>query len=837
MTLRYRTLVLVGTLLVLSLALGASLTAGEFDKVPGSFYMGGTEGLSGIDSARGYVDSVYYSKWWEAGIKPSTAGSPDKVIYGEDDRVDVYTVSDPNLLRLAQACAVVVSLSEISDNGDGTYTLDVEQWLSQSGLPLCTDEPFRGQLRIGNCSGFLVGEDIIVTAGHCLSEFSCGSWAFLFGFQQIDSLTGPNVIVPEDNIYFCTEVLGQANSGDLDYCVSRVDRPVVGRQPLPIRRDGVVPDGDSLVVVGHPAVLPMKIAGGAIVQDNNGSTEWFQANLDTYGGNSGSMVVNTGTWEIEGILVRGAPDYVNGGGCTESNRVPDSGNNGSGLEFEEVSKTTSFVQYVPELVNSTGVLFVQDYLYSCDDTVEVEIRDIDLAGNGTHVVTVTSSLGDSEDVTLVESGPSTGIFSGSVALLDGAVMVNDGTLQAGNADSVVATYEDADDGSGSPATLVEVGSVDCISPSISNVMLDTASGVSATITFDTDEPCTGRVLVGTSCGNYTAFGAGGQTTSHSIAVGGLSPLTDYSYAVEATDIAGNVLIDDRTGSCHQFTTLDQADYFTQLFTAGNDVEGRKITFAPDGSVDFYDACGDTISAFPTDPGNATVITLSDDGTQQVTLTDGAQVYLYGEAYSSVSISANGYVTLGFVDGDYSETLDEHFDEGPRVAAMWDDFDPPDGGTISYEQFDDRFVVTWDGVYEINTSNTNQFQLELFFDGTIVMSHVDITISDGLVGLSQGNGEPPDFIMSDFSAYPTCVYLEPSCCVGLTGNLDGDPGDNVSLADLTVMIDHLFVSFAEIDCMLEANTDGIGEDITIGDLTALIDHLYVSFQDLAPCQEE
>jgi hypothetical protein len=46
------------------------------------------------------------------------------------------------------------------------------------------------------------------------------------------------------------------------------------------------------------------------------------ANLDTYGGNSGSPVFNHRTGEVEGILVRGENDYVYdpGQGCQVSNR-------------------------------------------------------------------------------------------------------------------------------------------------------------------------------------------------------------------------------------------------------------------------------------------------------------------------------------------------------------------------------------------------------------------------------------------------------------------------------------------------------------------------------------
>ena len=58
---------------------------------------------------------------------------------------------------------------------------------------------------------------------------------------------------------------------------------------LPIRREGAPSVGTPLVVSGHPAGIPLKIAGGATVRSSQ-HPEYFDANLDTYGGNSGSPV-------------------------------------------------------------------------------------------------------------------------------------------------------------------------------------------------------------------------------------------------------------------------------------------------------------------------------------------------------------------------------------------------------------------------------------------------------------------------------------------------------------------------------------------------------------------
>ena len=75
----------------------------------------------------------------------------------------------------------------------------------------------------------------------------------------------------------------------------------------------------------------------------------------------------------------------------------------------------------------------------------------------------------------------------------------------------------------------------------------------------------------------------------------------------------------------------------------------------------------------------------------------------------------------------------------------------------------------------------------------------------------------------------------SCCIGSTGNVNGDPDDIVDIADLTALIDHLFINFAPVLCPEESNVNGDpAGTIDIADLTALIDHLFISFASTLPC---
>jgi hypothetical protein len=60
------------------------------------------------------------------------------------------------------------------------------------------------------------------------------------------------------------------------------------------------------------------------------------------------------------------------------------------------------------------------------------------------------------------------------------------------------------------------------------------------------------------------------------------------------------------------------------------------------------------------------------------------------------------------------------------------------------------VVTWENVPEYGSNNSNTFQIEMYFDGRLQLSWLAIEAADGIVGLSDGLGVPPEFQETDFS---------------------------------------------------------------------------------------
>ena len=278
----------------------------------------------------------------EGEAESARTGQEDgEVIYGADDRRDHYELSNEVELRVAASTVALLNSSQLTETATG-YRVDTSRSFG-SAYALCSSELYRTQPSSAFCTGFQVGDDLIATAGHCIDAGSCAGTSFAFGFYM-ESADQVRDDLSQDDVYRCVEVLARAETSTNDFAVVRVDRAIVGHDALPIRREGAPSVGAPLAVAGHPAGIPLKVAGGATVRSNS-HPEYFDANLDTYGGNSGSPVFNP-EGMIEGILVRGNTDFVyqRKRRCYQSNTCSNGGCPG----WESVTKISQIAPFVPD---------------------------------------------------------------------------------------------------------------------------------------------------------------------------------------------------------------------------------------------------------------------------------------------------------------------------------------------------------------------------------------------------------------------------------------------------------------------------------------------------------
>lgn len=238
-----------------------------------------------------------------------------KVVYGTDNRLDIAKVTNRLHARLAASTAAMIQTSKISTTG-AKCTIGFDETL-ETGLNVCASEKFSQQPIGAMCSGFLVGPDTIVTAGHCLKSLGpagfptpasvCKNFSWVFNYA-VDKTGRDPLVGAASDVYRCKTVVNATLTDTQDFAVIKLDRAVTGRAPLQFRTIGKIADRTSLVVIGHPSGLPSKVSAGARVLTNTDRAT-FGANLDTFQGNSGSGVFNALTGQLEGILVQGKTDY------------------------------------------------------------------------------------------------------------------------------------------------------------------------------------------------------------------------------------------------------------------------------------------------------------------------------------------------------------------------------------------------------------------------------------------------------------------------------------------------------------------------------------------------
>ena len=269
-----------------------------------------------------------------------------KGIYGTDDRMDEYQILNSQLKAVGDSTVALIPVNDLTNNGDGTYSIPsstlADYYLANYGRPLCSDEPFINQPDPAVCTGFLVAPNMVATTGHCVADsYDCSNIAYVFGFKMLNEST-PVTTFDESEIYFCDGIVARLETEDSDWALVRLDREVLNHAPLNTRRSGLIPDDQDLAVIGHTLGLPRKYADNAWVQDNTPQT-YFSANLDTYIGSSGSPVINVDTYQVEGVLFAGNPDFVEDIDCDRSAQCPDTGC----PAWEKVTRVTEFSDYIP----------------------------------------------------------------------------------------------------------------------------------------------------------------------------------------------------------------------------------------------------------------------------------------------------------------------------------------------------------------------------------------------------------------------------------------------------------------------------------------------------------
>ncbi|HSR53493.1 MAG TPA: hypothetical protein VLV83_21930 [Acidobacteriota bacterium] len=208
----------------------------------------------------------------------------------------------------------------------------------------------------------------------------------------------------------------------------------------------------------------------------------------------------------------------------------------------------------------------------------------------------------------------------------------------------------------------------------------------------------------TVLGLYRLSGTGSNTQWTLVAVnddGGVGLLSRLDFEVE-------------TGGDYALAVSTFPDFD---FNGGGDSSGRYVL-----SID-------TINGF--------LLSLGDDDFVEVDL--GFSFPFQGSSYDSVWVNSNGSLTFGAGDPDFSPSVSEFLNEQPRIAPLWVDLSPNQGGLIITQRTAGSTTIAFQGVPQFNQADNNNFAVTLSDDGNISVEYGEVDASFGLAGISQGGG--------------------------------------------------------------------------------------------------
>lgn len=325
------------------------------------------------------------------------------------------------------------------------------------------------------------------------------------------------------------------------------------------------------------------------------------------------------------------------------------------------------------------------------------------------------------------------------------------------------------------------------------------------------------------------------------------------YSVDQGESYVDVPLTNVTGDRYQVSIpgLSCGDIVMFYFTAEEATVGIRYDHGPQWPYFAHAATGYTDSFhdnFETYQGWAETYTQAYTGfwTRGVPVCDFASDY---DPHTDGDGSGQCYVT-----GNH---LTEDVDEG-RVTLWSPVLNLSEGGTIVYDYYfsasgyapeTDYLMVQATGQYgtdpwvEIRKYTDNigpHWRYDEITSDELAAAGVNLTTSTR-VRFICADGYPENTVEGGVDGFAVrhfeCDTI--ACCGqftgGYTGNTDCDSQGDIGLADITRLIDHVYISHAALCCAANGNIDGDTEnDINLSDITSLIDNVYISHGPTAPC---
>ena len=220
------------------------------------------------------------------------------------------------------------------------------------------------------------------------------------------------------------------------------------------------------------------------------------------------------------------------------------------------------------------------------------------------------------------------------------------------------------------------------------------------------------------------------------------------------DAEGTITITSNGGADVDITVTTSPDYNTQEFTAQKpfSLQNQTVTFTPT-AAGYSEAVTESGADFTVPvPPVGEALSFGEDDVLAVDVV-GEKIPFFGFEYDKYWVAAEGFVSFEDPSVGDADQLADHFST-PRITGL-SGLDAKAGAAVYAQQEANGAFVTYEDVPLASSKQgqTASFQIQMLFDGTIVVTFLDVPASAGVFGLSSGDGLPADFVSTDFTTGP------------------------------------------------------------------------------------
>ncbi len=213
--------------------------------------------------------------------------------------------------------------------------------------------------------------------------------------------------------------------------------------------------------------------------------------------------------------------------------------------------------------------------------------------------------------------------------------------------------------------------------------------------------------------------------------------------------------------------------------------------------------------------------------------DHVRNYLYptgtGDLSFQAILYANGRIELQYRGMDPGS--DEDGLSGATIGIQ--NSDASDGLTVVYNAayMHDNLAIAISSASWLSVTPATG-TVEPFSTGTIPVKFdangLGVGEYGGSLTISSNDADQPTVTL------PVTLTVAASCCQKM-GNVDLSSDMMITMSDLTILIDHLYITLTPLPCAVEGNLNLSSDElVTMDDLTILIDHLYITLTPLPTC---